>query len=438
MTAISGFWDILFPPVAIGVVLGLLCLKKFRQAEWFYPALFVTVVFAFAFLWRLLIIDSKRYALPLLVPGVLLAAVFFKFLHSQKRVPGRYLCGILMLAIIIAGIAKAMRFQEPKPYLREIPLTIKNDMETHGFAGQGSVIILGNVGGYLAFDGTIPVFPISGGMKFSATEERERLLKSLDGIDLHAILLQQPVTYIIVASDVEGSVVAESFSRRYQLPFELCYEFKRDKDGSRRQAFRVLSPYASSRLPVTVRNKIYKTANLLYNSDFQSHGIRQSDERCQTDTPVSQSDTAEKLSIPAGWNIRQTSRTMNLTPGMIECTASGRLRLQSTQILALYQSKNNYPGAKRYQIFAKARVPKTTYFFIDARQKSEAGFKQIQRVVSRTLAPGDHEIHAFLDLSSFPGEWVFEFGIVNGELEIETLSLVDEKVFRDNAPNNNF
>lgn len=434
MTAISGFWDILFPPVAIGVVLGLFCLKKFRQAEWFYPALFVTVVFAFAFLWRLLIIDSKRYALPLLVPGVLLAAVFFKFLCSQRRIPGRYLCGILMLAIIIAGIAKAMRFQEPKPYLRQIPLTVKNDMETHGFAGRGSVIILGNVGGYLAFDRAIPVFSIDSGMKFRVAEEREQLLKSLDGMNLHAILLLRPVIYIIVATDSEGNIVAESFGRRYQLPFELCYDFKRDKDGSRRQVFRVLSPYASSRLPVTVRDNIYKMANLLYNSDFQSHGSRQSDEMRPVDTSASQSDAAGELFVPDGWNIKRTSRTTNLTHDMIEYTASGSLRLQSTQILALYQSENSYPGAKQYQIFARVRAPKATYFFIDASQKSGTGFKQIQRVISKTLAPGDHEIHGFLDLSSFPGEWIFEFGIVNGELEIETLSLVDEKVFRDSAP----
>lgn len=438
MIAINGFWNILFPPVAIGVMLGLFCLKRFRHASWFYPVLFVTVVFSITFLWRMLIIDSKRYALPLLVPGVLLAAVFLKFLYSQKRVPGRYLCGILMLAIIIAGVAKAMRFQEPKPYLRQIPLAIKNDMEERGFAGRGSVIILGNVGGYLAFDRIIPVFSIDGGIKFSVAEERERLLKSLDGMDLHTILLLQPVIYIIVATDVAGSIVAESFCRRYQLPFELCYEFKRDKDGSRRLAFRVLSPYASSLLPATVRDDIYKTANLLYNSDFQSYGIRQSDERRQTDTPASQSDTAEELSIPAGWNIKQTSRTMNLTPGIIEYTASGDLRLQSTQILALYQSQNNYPGTKQYQVFVKVRATKVTYFFIDASQKSGTGFKQIQRVVSRTLAPGEHEIHGFLDLSSFPGDWVFEFGIVNGELEIETLSLVDEKVFRESAKNNYF
>ena len=151
----------------------------------------------------------------------------------------------------------------------------------------------------------------------------------------------------------------------------------------------------------------------------------------------SQSDAAGELSIPDGWNIKPTSRTTNLTHGMIEYTASGSLRLQSTQILALYQSENSYPGAKQYQFFAKVRAPKATYFFIDASQKSGTGFKQIQRVISRTLAPGDHEIHGFLDLSSFPGEWVFEFGIVNGELEIETLSLVDEKVFRDSAPSNN-
>ena len=129
---------------------------------------------------------------------------------------------------------------------------------------------------------------------------------------------------------------------------------------------------------------------------------------------------------------------MNLTPGIIEYTASGDLRLQSTQILALYQSQNNYPGTKQYQVFVKVRATKVTYFFIDASQKSGTGFKQIQRVVSRTLAPGEHEIHGFLDLSSFPGDWVFEFGIVNGELEIETLSLVDEKVFRESAKNNYF
>ena len=343
-----------------------------------------------------------------------------------------------MLALVVAGIAKAMRFQEPKPYLKQIPLVIKSDMEKNGFLGRGGVIILGSVGGSFFFDRLIPVTLLDYKLSFDSAQERERLLKSFDALNLPALLLRQPVMYIVTTSHDDGKVIAEWFSERYQLPFALCYEFKRPKDGTRTQAFRVVSPYASGKLPTAVRDSIYQTANLLYNPDFRIRGTRTLREPHRADAPDSGDDVSEALAIPAGWRVKPSSRTPKLSPDMIQYTANGTLRLQCAQVLSLYQSENDYPGGKRYQVFARVRVPKTTYFFLDASRQSGAGFKQIQRVVSRTLAPGDHEIHALLDLSSWRGNWIFEFGIVNGELEVEKLSLVDEKVFRDRAENHDF
>ena len=129
MITFDGLLLTTFLPVAIIMLLGLCCLKKSISRPSRYILFFLAAIFFFMITWRIALVTDRRYVLPIIVPGIPLAILFLKTLSDKWSYKGKWLCGILLLIIAISGSAKAMRFQEAKPYLTDIPALIHKEIQ---------------------------------------------------------------------------------------------------------------------------------------------------------------------------------------------------------------------------------------------------------------------------------------------------------------------
>ncbi len=393
-------------PLLICALLGFAAVWKARKQEFYYPVLFVATLGLLSYLWRLPVALSTRHLLPLMVPVILLATLFFQTAWSARWRIAKSTCAIIFLIVIISGAGKAIRPQVAKPYLRELPIALTRDAEKFGGAGKTYVITLGNMGGDLLFDERIIDVSINDSRSFD--RNREAFFQSLDAQRLRPLLLQRPVVYLVVRSVEPDNVVADRFRKRYDLPFELCYQARDRKKGV--YLYRIPSPYASGKISAEARNRGYDQFNLLSNHDFQ---IR---------------ENAGSAPFPAEWRAELNGRCPKILPGMIGYADSGNLRLKTPESVFLYQDRA-LPGNRKYQLRARVVVRESAYFFIDVKRRHPAGLKLIRRVVSQTLYPGKHELLEIFALTENEDPWIWEFGIVGGELEVESLSLVDAAGF---------
>ena len=420
MEVVESFFETKLLPLSICTLLGLCGAIGLRRQTFNYTMLFVVIVFLISVSWRLPIVKSTRYMLPLIVPMILLSTIFFKTLWSVHNWIGKCLCGIIWLIVIGAGAGKAMQVPEPKPYLRELPLVVNSDAERFGCTEKKCVIELGNPGGHIEFDKSVEVIQIYMGRDFD--KNKESFLKILDAQKLHSMLLQRPVVYILLKTGDRGDVISELFRNRYHLSFNLCYEFKHPKRERRVLLYRILSPYTSGLLPEEARNTVYRKFNLLYNHDF---GTRQTTSSGDSGSP----NGGPKTMFPKGWCAELNKSCPNIAPGTISYAESGNLRLKSAGSVFLYQDRKTFPGRKRYQVRAKVIARNDTYFFIDVKQRRQTMLKPVRRILSQSLSAGEHELHESFDLGSEKDDWIFEVGISGGDIEIASLSLVEAEKF---------
>ena len=441
MIAFDGLVLTAFVPVAVMIFLGLGCLWKYRHAGRNDVLWFVTTVFLLMVLWRIPVVIDRRYMLAVIVPGTLLAVLFLKTLFRKFTPVGRWLCGVLLLATTIAGTAKAMRFQESKPYLIEIPDLIHEDIQRNHWE-NAYVLILGNGGGYFDFDESITIKQQKGNFKFQleSSNENETFFESVDSLKLDYLLLRYPVIYILVVSYEPGDVFSEHWEKRYGQQLKLCYEFIRPKDRRRNQVFRMVSPYKSAYLTSAGRREVYRQGNLLPNPDFSRYQELDVDDpvlQVWTERGVQLGQKDGRILTPAKWKLVLGAWKKALGPIGMEYTGQRKLRLYSLcdNYVALRQVAQPFAGGKVYQLGGWAVPAQDLTLYFQLLQIREGKAPAQVYTLPLHVSHDRHEFTAVLDLSRSEGEYVLQLSFANGDIELENIYLVEQVTFNDIAGN---
>jgi len=274
MIFLEGFFRSSFPPVAVLALLGVACLllhrKKLgmkRQLIWF-----VAGALLFMAAWRMPVVISKRYMMPMAIPGIVLATYLLLQLSGvlrQRLRRGRAAAGlcIVVAIIVLTSFLKIGQRQEPKPYLKEIPAALQADAGRNGH-DRPLVLILGKPGGSLTWSPKAEIRPLA----LQAPNQRflspaESLLRLQRDADLKELTASYPAVYIFSIESQDSdflSVLQNSFPFR----FDLVYEHVREKDRSRHRLYRVDSSYHPS-VPEDQFEHLMSIHNLVRNPDFQ-------------------------------------------------------------------------------------------------------------------------------------------------------------------------
>lgn len=432
MTAINGFLLTTFPPVAIMVLLGLYCLKNHLLRNTHYILVFIAVIFLFMMMWRIPLVNGRRYLLPVVVPSIPIAVLFLKTLYHKRSFTGQWLCGIILIITAAAGTAKAMRFQEPKPYLKAIPAIIHEETQAQNWQ-QAGVIILGNIGGYLPFSDNITSYPIMEQAYFQEGMNNQLMFRQIEKyLTPDNLLLYFPALYIILASDTTSDEFIKTWQAQYGHTPKLCYDFKKSENRQETiKLFRIESPYLSAYENSRKQSELYRKFNLLNNPDFsqkQKLPASSPDLKKLTSLGINLTEPDEEIFIPNNWQLYMPAFKTNAHVSM-KYSDSGRLCLTAqNNTIALLQSGLPLNGGKIYQLHGCITIKRKAYFIIDV-QRTAGGKWDMRRVCTLEQPPGKHEFYGLIDLSNEDGVWNIDLGITNGEIELDYLYIVDQTVF---------
>ncbi len=431
MITFDGFILTAFPPVAVMIILGICSLRKCFYPQSQYCLLFLAAIFLFMMAWRIPFVIDRRYVLPIIVPGIPFAILFLKTLSDKWPHTGKWLCGILLLIIAITGTAKAMRFQEPKPYLTDIPTIIHKEMQKQHWEQVG-VMILSNIGGYLPFTDTVEVSQIPEPYDFSAEKDYKGVFTQINTFfKPNSMLLQYPAVYILLSSDSNPEDFVKIWENRYGHTPELCYEFTRPKKNNEKiQLFRIKSPYKSAYKTNQQQLEIYKKFNLMPNPDFSQK------QKLPTDSHIFNQLNSlgidfgmppETILIPNGWQLYMSQLEKNANIHM-KYTGQNKLSLAvKDNNIALIQTDAILDGGKVYQLKGSITIKEKSYFMINIQYAFPLRYRSRLCTISR--GPGRYEFSCLIDLSKKRGQWIIDIEQAAGEVEIEYLYLVEQAVF---------
>ena len=432
MITFDGFILSAFTPVAVMMLLGICSLRKCFNQQSQYCLYFLAVIFLFMMVWRIPFVIDRRYVLPVIVPGIPLAVLFLKTLSGKWRKTGKWLCGLLLLIIAVAGTAKAMRFQEPKPYLTDIPAIVNKEIQERHWP-QVYVMVLSNVGGCLPFTDAVTSTPSSTPYDFSSEKDCENIFKQIDlYFNPYNLLLQYPAVYILISSELPYGDFVKIWQDKYGQTPELRYEFIRPKNQNEKiQLFRIDSPYKSAYKTRKEQLTLYQKFNLLPNPDFSQR------QKLPAGSPVLKELTAWGINlgtppaatfIPSGWELDITSIKENANVHM-KYTEQNRLSLAGQDsTITLIQTDALLAGGKVYQLCGSIIIKETPYFMINV-QRAFGSPRNLTRLCTINRSPGRYEFSCLVDLSNKEGVWRLDIGQAAGEIEIEYLYLVEQAVF---------
>lgn len=252
MTFIDGFFLVNFVPFAILAVVGVILFFQSgdASARYYYPLLFVIVTLAYISLWRLVLpLLSRRYAMPTLVPGIIISVFVIILLPGiLKYFKIKYANAIVRTAIVIllvACIAKTMRGQEHKTYLREIPEVIKEDCAKHN-SKKAVLLVFGDPGGILDCNKIVNVVRIENKIineKLADIEYQFNLLRGT--LDPESLKIQYPHIYLLCVEKASGSFHA-AWQKKYGDTPELIFEYIRNKDQTAYRLYKISSMLKSA------------------------------------------------------------------------------------------------------------------------------------------------------------------------------------------------
>lgn len=431
MVFLDGYFTTTFFPVAIYAFLGIAGMGTLRGSKCFREILLTALIFATAFLWRIPVVTSGRYMLPLVVPGLLLAVVFFKLLSRLQQNVGKYLCGVLLIGTAAAGAAKAMRFQEPKPYLTEIPALVSREMAS---AQNGCAIVLelGNLGGIFDFADSVRVWKHNLHLNFSDPDDQERFWSGIGYFEPECKLLQYPVMYIIIRSLAPAENFVKNWHTRYGRVPELCYEYIRPKDQCRHQMFRIRSPFPSASLEAGRRQAIFEKFNVLSNPDFSRRKAvpeESPDIKELLSRGIQLQVQADEIQMPEGWRFDLDSWKETAVPAGLGYAADGALRMFGKAHVGLVQNAKRLSGGRDYQLSGTLTANTLSIFQIQAQQMVNGRVSGRSKVFAEVFPPGRHEFSGLVKLADKPGEWQLRIGLYYGDIELEKLWLIEQSAF---------
>jgi len=346
MTFLRGFFLVSFLPFGIMILAGVWLFFRCncKQEKWYYPLLFIISVLIAISLWRIPVVIDRRYAVPILVPGIvistfvliLLPGILDKFKVSSAKAITR----IVIVGLFIVCAAKAMRPQESKEYLHEIAEAIKQDCQKNNIKNNVVLLVCGNPGGYLEQNNNVAIINVKNKHfddKFADVKYQFKLLQGT--LDPEVLKIRYPHLYLL---SVEHSITSFSndWEKEYRENPKLIYEYIRPKAQTALRLYRIKSPHELDEIPLS-ECKLTNKDNLLRNGDLKKkYRISPEDNitKILHNRGISLFDNGE-VYIPAGWAINPGDGwKTNCGPVSIKFAGNGTvgLNFQSKKMISIY------------------------------------------------------------------------------------------------------
>ena len=364
MTFIEGFFLVNFVPFAILTIVGVMLFFRERDvsSRYYYPLLFIIVILVYISLWGLCLpLLSRRYAMPTLVPGIIISVFVIMLLPGiLKYFKVKYAYAIVRIAIaalLVACIAKTMRTQEHKTYLRDISEVIKEDCAKYNLS-KAALLVFGNPGGILDCDKMVNVVNVENKKNQAKFADTKYQFPFLQGALEPAVLkIQYPHLYLLVIEHYP-----EGFSKSWEKKFhdkpELIYEYIRDNGQKTYRLYRVRSEYQSAWLNPEDFEETLKNNNVLKNSDFKrKHKLPAEDPiaKKMRNCGVAPASDGE-MYLPEGWTINPKQgwgTTCNPVSFKLPDSSTDMLNIRSKGLVSLC-TEDMLDGNKTYLLAVQA------------------------------------------------------------------------------------
>jgi hypothetical protein len=366
MSFINGFFLINFLPLGILVIVGFVFFfsGKFKIEKWRHPLLFIFLVLAAVSAWRIPIIYDRRYAMPALVPSIVISVFALMLLPEiLKRFKVPYDKAITRTAIailLIACVAKAMRVQENKEYLHDIAEAVKLDCKENNIKGHVALLVFGNPGGHLVFDNNVKVTSVDNKPWNNRLANVEYQFRQLDRDGLNhpdVLKCQYQHLYLLCVERVSGSFQA-AWEKQYIDKPELIF-----KHISKKQiAYRLYRVKSASKVAWLHSDEFERMLankdDLFKNEDFKKkYCISHEDDTAKIlrNRGIDLFGNGE-VSLPAGWTLNQYKGwTIDCNPVSIKFTEEDTkaLNVQSKAMISIY-SEDMLDADKTYLIAVRA------------------------------------------------------------------------------------
>lgn len=277
MSFINGFFMINFLPLGILVLVGFIFFfsGKFKIEKWRYPLLFIFLVLAAVSAWRIPIIYDRRYAMPVLVPSIVIGVFTLMLLPEilkRFKVPcDKAITRAAIAILLIACVAKTMRVQESKDYLHDIPALIKQDCQKNNVKRNVGLLVFCDPGGNFKLENNVDVINVSNKKLNDRFVDEKYQFSLLQGsLSPDTLKMQYPHLYMFII-EPDGSRFSKTYSEEYPDKPELIYEYTRAKDQACYRLFRITSAYKSAWLnPDEFEYMLLSKKNLLINEDLKN------------------------------------------------------------------------------------------------------------------------------------------------------------------------
>lgn len=362
MTFLYGFFHVCFLPVGIIALLGIVLFfwGKYRQEKWYYPLLFLIIVLAVISIWRIPVIFSRRYAMPTMVPGIVISVFALMLLPEilkKIKVPyAKAITRILITGLLIACVAKTMRPQEKKTYLHDISEAIKLDCQKNNIKKDVALLAFGDQGGYLELDDNVKVINIENKLFNNKFTDAEYQFSQLDKIlNMEILRMTHPYIYLFCVEN-ELDNFSRAWEKRYGEKPELVYKYIRTKDQANLCLYRIISEYKSAWIkPEEFERMLANKKSLFKNGDFKKkYRLAPEDKIAKIlhDRGINLFANGD-FYIPADWRINTDHGwTANCNPVSIKF-ATNALNVQSKDTISIY-SNDTLDGNENYLIAIQA------------------------------------------------------------------------------------
>ncbi|MFA7231184.1 MAG: hypothetical protein WC071_07920 [Victivallaceae bacterium] len=401
--------------------------RKFKIEKWHYPLLFIFSILIAISLWRMPVVFDRRYALPTLVPGIVISVYLIMLLPDiLKCFKVKFAVAIVRIAVVIlliVCIAKTLRFQESKPYLYEIPEALITDCVKNKISENVILLIFGKPGGHWKFEHGVNVVEIglrSLNRKFADVEYQfDKMDKSFN---LKHLGSKYPHIYLLCVEKQEENF-SLAWREKYNEPVELIYEYIRNKDNTTLRLYRIKSYYRSD-IPEVQLDKLMTANNLIRNYDFShKYCVDSSWDSVRILEARGLSIFSKgNIYLPDGWRINQYQGWKRNSLPIAITVANGALHVKSNGLITLYlssslKSKQNYLVSVearlgkngRLGVFAYTYDSKGTYLETVLLQEINCNFPCKRYVFPVKLSEGD----AFKLAFAFSGDVVLgKIGII--------------------------
>ena len=360
MTFLSGFFLVNFLPAGLIVLAGVLLFFKgnYRRKKWYYPLLLIVIVLGVISLWRIPLLIDRRYAMPTMVPGIVIIAFAFMILPgilNKFKVPyANAITKILIVVLLTVCAVKAMRVQENKDYLHDIPEAIKLDCQKNNINGRVVLLVFGNTGGYLEPDNNVRTINVDNRHLNDRFADVEYQFTQLETADLNpdGLKIQYSHLYLLCTEQKEDSFCA-AWKKKFTDTPELIFEYINRKQTAYR-LYRVKSPYTG--MATDESERMLANKNSLFKNGDLKKKYRISPEndaaKILRDRGINLFENGE-VYLPEGWIINPYhSWTANCSPVSIKFTEgdTNALNVQSKDWISIYS--DDMLGCNKFYLLA--------------------------------------------------------------------------------------